>query len=158
MNKINRQKVQEFLNEHDCSPLMFEGYKSSKEEFISGEYSVESMVKRTMTLTKDFPSFTKDGENFESSNGKWRSVFDIWRHIIYYYPEVTIFDVMHVLYSIQDECGGQFCNSVDRRTFKLKAAYNNTSWLNEQSNIYNLARDSFYIDEFNLSWRDWKDI
>lgn len=147
MNQHNRNMVMAYLAQNKIIPLIFKGYTSSVEEFNPEKHSITEMVKRAMTLTKDYASTDINGE-WESSSERWRSVLDIWRHIIYYYPNVEIFDVMHSLFEIKNECGGQYCHEVRRRTFKLASAYQHYNWSNLQMGI----------DEFGLSFDAWEDI
>jgi hypothetical protein len=158
MNETNRQKVLDYLSTVSTSPLYFHNYKSTKEEFDPSKFTVEDMIKKVLTLSEEFLSMSKEN-GYECSAQRWRSSVDIWRHIIYYYPDVTIFEVMKGIYDIREECGGQYCYDVNRRVFKYKSGSernkrNSTYWDNNQPGSF-----SFHVsDEYNLYFADWKDI
>lgn len=159
MNKENRQKVLDYLIECDCSPLYFNGYESPKDEFNPDKYSILDMIKRVLTLSKRYASYNSNTEDFETSNDRWRSVLDIWRHIIYYYPTIEIFDVMHVLYEYyhkEDTFDGQFCNDIEKRTFRnYRGQFQFTNYM---STGYMFEHSHRIVDEFGLEWQEWKDI
>ena len=160
MNELNRQKVLDYLSHNNTDPLYFHEYTSTQDEFKAEDHTVESMILRALFLCKDYASYSFDTGDYETSSERLRSCIDIWRHIIYYYPEITIFDVMHGMYNLKDKLGGQFCPDVKRRVFASKIAYNKENcfqglWKNDQDSICN---DYTYVDEFKLKWQDWKDI
>lgn len=162
MNQENRQKVLEYCSNYDIYPLYFHRYISPKDEFNPEKYTVDDMVKRVLTLSEKYMSYNSNSGEFETSSGRWRSSLDIWRHIIYYYPAIEIFDVMHSLYKIQEECGGQFCNDVERRTFRLKSAdiFGSRYWTNDQNrHDYDEYENIIEMpDEYDLFWDEWKEI
>lgn len=159
MNEINRQKVLEYISQCDCSPLYFNKYESPKDEFNPDKYTVDDMVRRTLILTKNYASYNNDDMK-ETSSNRFRSVVDIWRHITYYYPTIEIFDVMHSLYNIKEELGGQYCNDVHRRVFKWnKNDWDCTHSRHQEPNAMKLYTwMSRTTDEFGLEWQEWKDI
>ena len=159
MNEDSRKKVLNCISDLDCSPLIFYGYDSKVDEFVKEEHTINDMILRALYLCEKYPSYTIKGD-YESSTSRWRSSFDIWRHIINYYPDVTLFDVMKGLYEIRDECGGQYCSTIQRRTFRSKVAcgfrkdHNWGGWSNEQS----YTGTYFNYDEYGLAWKEWENI
>jgi hypothetical protein len=159
MNQVNRNKVEEYLvseNVDSIEPLVFLDYKSPVNEFDPSKFTVDDMVVRALLLSKSHHSAFENGE-IESYKNRYRSCLDIWRHIKYYYPDISIFDVMHSLYSTYHiKTSGQFCCDVNRRTFKIE--------LGTPPRTNYMSRDGMHIycnrsfDEFGLDWEDWKDI
>lgn len=153
MNEEHRQKVYDYLNSEyikSTSPLLFKDYQSPNEEFDPSKYSVNDMVRRVLILSNNYFSVNSENNSIETCSERWRSSLDIWRHIKYYYPEITIFDVMTAIYDIRGELGGQYCSFIKRRTFRIKGehTFGSRSWVNNQ----------FGIDEYGLNWKDWEDI
>jgi hypothetical protein len=155
MNQHNREMVEYYLksgNVMSLAPLYFEGYTSTKEEFDPEKYSVEDMIERTLELCKENWSVNSEDKDLETGPNRSRSSLDIWRHIKYYYPTITIFDVMHSLYIMgreREEVGGLFCEDVNRRVFRLLRL--------ELEDIYGTSF-SWCGDEYGLDFDDWKDI
>jgi hypothetical protein len=122
------------------------------------------MIKRVLELSKKYPSYNSNTNEFESSIDRWRSSLDIWRHIIYYYPTIEIFDVMHELYKLYlVDIKGQFCNDIERRTFKVLR--NNecrcSSCMTNYMTAFSMKNYTYgcrSTDEYDLDWEDWKDI
>lgn len=164
MNQENRQKVLNYLAEQNTCPLYFNNYESNKEEFDPTKYPVESMVKRVLELSRSYASYNSDSDEFESSKNRWRSSLDIWRHIIYYYPTIEIFDVMHELHKLYlVDVNGQFCNDILRRTFRIileGSCRCSTCMVNYMSAISmkSYTYDSRTKDEYDLDWEEWRDI
>jgi hypothetical protein len=90
-------------------------------------------------------TYTECTEDWETQADCFRSSLDIWRHVIYVKPEVTIFQVMSILWDIQEDLSGQFCYEVERRVFKLDA------W-------GEVDTDEEEPDEYGLQFSDWKNI
>jgi hypothetical protein len=157
MNQVNRQKVLSYCAECDTYPLYFNGYVSSKDEFDPAKFSVEDMIRRVLILSRTYASYNSNTEEFEASKDRWRSVLDIWRHIIYYYPTIEIFDVMRTMYEMQYYLGGQFCLDIQRRTFKLQEAGDGSHCMYMPPKAMSEYADRT-TDEFELVWNDWKDI
>lgn len=156
MNEENRKKVENYLNNMWVStePLIFEGYESRIEEFDPEKYSVEDMVERALELCKKYFSINSSSEegNWETNPDRSRSSLDIWRHIKYYYPTITIFQVMNALYILgreRQEVGGLYCSDVGRRVFRLIRIEEEGDW---ESTFH------WSPDEYGLGFNDWKDI
>jgi hypothetical protein len=165
MNQENRDRVNKYLNSNyvdSLSPLYFNGYESPKDEFDPDKHSVEAMCKRMLQLTRSYPSFDEDTKELECSSGRNRSSLDVWRHIRYYYPQITIYDVMNALYNIDEENDGYygfFCGNIKRRIFKMGVGHRtveNQDWQRNfnRSGVF----DRNNLDEYELFWNDWKDI
>lgn len=161
MNQENRDKVNNYLNSSlvdSLSPLYFNGYESPKDEFDPDKYSIEKMIERVLLLSREYSSYDRETKECETGEDRWRSVIDIWRHIIYYYPNIEIFDVMRGIYNIRYNLGGQFCTTVLRRTFRFslpgeECTHSRFQKAREMTGYYGKP-----TDEFDLVWDDWKDI
>jgi hypothetical protein len=159
MNELNRQKVLNYLEsdyvDYTC-PLRFRGYTSPKDEFDITKYSVDDMIVRTLQLAWDYASEHPENGFIECGSKRRRSSLDIWRHIKFYYPEVTIFDVMHSLYNLyRKEVYGFYCTTVWRRVYKYKTYWSSG---NEElmADMSGQKNDNF--DEYGLEWKEWEDI
>lgn len=142
MDEIARNLIREFCEDKNCAPLHFYGYISERTVFDST--NVDSMVLRTLELTNRFPSYCNS--TVETFPGKNRSVLDIWRHIIYYYPDTTIFQVMDSLYRLvyAGKITTLFCSTIHRRVF-----YRSPSGRHGYPSLAS-------PDEFRLIFEDWK--
>jgi len=146
-----RQFVNEYISNKSIDPLQFKHFSSNSDLTkvvvkYHEELSLDELVLKCLELTNFNWSFSEDN-GIETCSRKWRSVLDIWRHVKYYRPEVTIFEVMNSLYRNKKELIGQYCDQVHRRVFKLKK-FNNNLTLNSQDNF----------DEFGLKFKDWESI
>lgn len=172
MNQANREKVEAFIKSveeagYDVGPLYFNEYVR-KDELLFDESSIDDnainkMIYRTLQLAKEFSSYTKNGSDFEAGKDRWRSCLDIWRHIIYYYPSISIFDVMHNLYKMYNTgplgVKGQFCNDIKRRTFKYGGQETIGIPLTSYMSAEFMNRHNGRItDEFDLVWDEWENI
>ena len=157
MNQENRDKVNNYLNSENVeslSPLYFNGYESPKNEFDRNKYTVEYMCKRVLKLTREYPSYDIETKEIECRAGANRSSLDIWRHIKYYYSDITIFDIMNALYNIESqEYYGFFCTTICRRIFKNAYKNSNEDWQRNLRYFFNIS-----CDEYGLVWDDWKEI
>lgn len=138
------KNVQQFVDAHDSSPLKFKDY-TPKEP--NPNVSVDSMVLRCLKLTELYPSLNTESKLKETRNGRRRSSIDIWRHIIFFFPEVTLLQVMKSLYNVQDDLYGSYCYDVHRRVFFLK----NGSLFTGLSGVTSTDEE----DEYGLTFDDW---
>ena len=146
MSAYDRKRVENYLDEQGLNyPLVFEDFEGMLSTTKSGP--LIELVENVLELTRKYRSFLwLDGkqDSFETSAGRWRSVADIWRHIIYFRPEVTIFEVMETIYAHQEQFVGHFCEDVMRRVFAVKSC---------GSRLYTEG-----TDEFGFYFDTWKDI
>lgn len=108
-----RRKVAKYLRNIDISPLMFEGYTSNKGEFDISKYSIQSMIERALDLSYRYNSINIRTGLVETYGGRYRSIIDIWRHIRYYYPRISIFEVMRNVKMV-DGLIGHYCPNIRR--------------------------------------------
>jgi hypothetical protein len=83
----------------------------------------------------------------ETSTGRHRSSLDIWRHVIFYKPEITLMEVMNILWNTREELRYQMCNMLKKRVFDL-----------ESERGVRLHQDSNNYDEYGLSFGDWGNL
>lgn len=97
----------------------------------------------------NFKLINRKGYYSETFNGRSRSSLDIWRHIKYYLPEITLYDVMHSLYNIMQThpIMSQYCNTIRRRVFNAQNSYNRPT--NYSASV---------TDEYGLKFPDWKNV
>ena len=135
----NQEKVLNYLGDKDLTTLRFNGGPHLRKI-----EDLDLLVFRVIGCTGKYASINTENKRIETHSNRWRSSIDIWRHVKYYKPEVTIFDVMNSLYNMRNRLRGQYCHLIYRRTFKTsRGGY-----------IYDQERG----DEYNLSFDQWKDI
>jgi len=136
-----QKAVLSYLSYHDTSPLVFLEDKSENIPDDLDELIIFCLERMSYNSSKNYIN-----NRIETDPNKWRSSIDIWRHVKFYKPEITIFDVMDSLYRQQDELVGHYCITVQRQVFKLRM-------LN--------TRGGFYSDidtEFGFEFIDWGGI
>lgn len=103
------------MGENESIPIDSESVVT-REHFSGDDGSIESIVYNTINLSKSYNSYRvhKHRLTYQCRNGAFRSSIDLWRHIKYYFPEVTIYDVMHALYRLRFKINGLFCTIVKR--------------------------------------------
>jgi hypothetical protein len=165
MSEINRQKVLNYINDRDYSPLVFirgdwvygGSFNSKKIELdddsilldeIERLKNIESLDELMLTVLKDTEIFWSKNtvtKEVETDSGRHRSVFDIWRHILYFKPTTTIFEVMKSISDNRNELGYQYCPTVNRRVFNIYPGIDGRF-------------NSTHPDEFDLHFSDWETI
>lgn len=101
-------------------------------------------IMEILETTQDFPSVTREGE-FYCSPGANRSSGDVWRHLIYFFPEITIFEVLNAVYYLcvtKKVLGVYFCEDIQKRIL-----YRTRAFLEFGENDF---------DEYGLRFRDWE--
>ncbi len=148
MNK--KIKVLNYLNNNLTTPLNF-GKDFDYNDFIrkSKKYTLDEFVLECLKNARNYGSYDKNNDQ-ETRCYAYRSALDIWRHVIYFKPEVTIFNVMSILYNNQIDLGGLFCWDVKRRVF-----YNVDREEDDDGNYIDDAESS---DEFGFPFFEWEDI
>jgi hypothetical protein len=110
--------VKNYIKNKKQTPLYFvNSYGVIKEIEGGKEISLEKLI----YVILDFSStcYSRDKDVVETGPSRRRSVLDIWRHVKYYLPETTIYQVMNSLYKIKDELFSEVCLYIQRRVFKL---------------------------------------
>lgn len=151
MYTINQQKVLQFMyNGQDITPLRFversSGYKFFPADLtLSSSVHVEELVHVILRYVLEFYSQDSLGK-IQCGRGARRSALDIWRHAIFFRPEISIFDVMECLIGYNTRMTRRYCFDVERRVFRI----------NDEPDL--LLYDDEETDEFGLSVEDWVDI
>ena len=149
MNEDNREIVNRYLKHVPTSDLQFQ------ELFLEGnpvgagldELPLDDLVEKCLNLTFFYSSVSDDlGE--ECYNGRDRSVLDIWRHVKFFSPDTTIFEVMNSIHKLSKtkRLVGQHCNDTGRQMFNLKT---------------NQPRYSLFVEdetEFGFDFYEWEGI
>lgn len=110
--------------------------------------NIESLDKLMLAVLKDTEIFWSKNtitNEVETDSFRHRSVFDIWRHILYFKSTTTIFEVMQSIYYNRDKLGYQYCTTVNRRVFNIYPGIDGRF-------------NSTHLDEFNLHFSDWYNI
>lgn len=156
MNEENRQLVINFVKNNDSSDLMFRGV--DKNDF-SG-LSLESLLKKILHLFYEYASINVENNLLETPSHCRRSAFDIWRHIKYFNPDITIFDVMHLLYKNYNRNSflrGSYCSDIRRRVFIITDGGDDDFENYMESRVMDLYAYT-NLDEFGLAWENWENI
>ena len=114
---LRKDKIINWMSDKDQSPLYF------GTELITpiGE-TLEGLVLDTLDKARIYGSLSQKGM-YETSAGRLRSAFDIWRHIKAVKGDVDIFQVMETMYAIKDQLYGHYCYMVKRSVFNLNHYY-----------------------------------
>ena len=136
----NQEKVLQYISDKKTNPLRFNG-----SPHLRKIEDLDELVYKILKHTKHYRSINIASGLVETNPNRWRSSLDIWRHVIYYKPNYTIFDVMNSLYILgtNNKVFGQYCHFINRRTFKTKG-----------SMVFNQEMR----DEYNLTFYRWEDI
>jgi hypothetical protein len=132
------------------TPLNFGEAKINEEvgnELIFAD-DFEDEIFRILIAMRKYGSFNPDG-SVDTRPERRRTVTDIWRHVLYFYPEKTIFDVMHELGKCNShKFAGFKCGTINQQVFVPVGTTN-----------YPTTLEMKYSDEFNLIPKnDWKNI
>jgi hypothetical protein len=149
MNEIE-QRILDYINQFNTEELVF--LEPNSQIPISRDYHEEldtkTMIERIVFMTGMKPSYIRDEDRLTKTcdSRRWRSSLDIWRHAIYFKPDLSIFQVMYYLYDLasnDEKLSGHYCCDIYRRVFKHTGI---TLW-------YRLYGDD--ADEYKLSLYDW---
>lgn len=144
-----RKNIQEYVEKNKHDPLYFSADKTNEESLFSSnsfrDYALTDLTYKILGLTDLFPSRELTTKKFQCYAGSNRSSLDIWRHIIYFRPEISIYSVMEILYSFENYLYSNMCSDVKRRVFKLA---------NEDDSFY----DEDKKDEYGMTFNDWEKI
>lgn len=117
---------------------------------FDGMSLIDSIIE-CLSLNKEFCSTSQKG-GLETDSNCNRSVIDIWRHLKYYNPELTIFEVMSCLYEyIMSEDEEEFristfiCPNIGRRVFIL-----------DDTSYY--VSDTQFADALHIDFHEWNNI
>lgn len=155
MSLTPEEKVLRYLEKHSKEPLVFS--KASSNPYMLDLPPVHwplvpphdlcdarEMVWFIMRESLHRSSSYKKGGRKQCRIYARRSSLDIWRHVIEFSPELSLFDIMRALYI--SEYQRQFCTRVKKRVFRYS----------ETSDFLTL-RDN-YPDEYGLVFSEWKNI
>jgi hypothetical protein len=169
-----RESVEYYLNSsrvYSKSPLIFTCVSYNNDKYlpidISDNPSIDNLVYRALgfsrncsstrllkpleeCLLKDSTTLIYNSYTKETSAGRNRSSLDLWRHLKFYLPEITIYDVMHSLYNLMQDkpIHSQYCYTVQRRVFNCRES-GYTAPIN-----YGIQSK----DEYGLLFSEWKNI
>lgn len=145
MDKITarrREKIMDYVNRQPrTDPLSFHGVQ------VIYDGGLRGLILCILRLANNYGSYNSSGQ-LETSSGRARSSFDIWRHVKRYNPEIDIFTVMEELYSMRARLSGRYCYVVKRGVFRV---FNN--WIDS-----NLEFGTFISREYMISFRAWEKL
>lgn len=143
-----KEKVENWLEDKNPIPLEFFGLTEKNFTTKFREIPLDDLVVEVLELTKKFPSANTETKNIETPSFKYRSSYDIWRHVIYFQPQFTLLDVMNSIYKNEKKFYGQYCTTIYKRVFRTKDRMSNFLY-NENKKIE---------DEYDLTFSDWNNI
>lgn len=155
MNQLCRDKVDTYLRFADCSPLVFKRHDIpiNTKFNITEVYTLKDAICGVLENTRIYTSYSINGGWWETLPDCYRSVFDIWRHLLVDNPELTIHEVMAEIYKDDENRGelfySHYCAGVRKRVFKL------AKYLNLSSHVFSHIYDKDYRDEFDLVFQQW---
>lgn len=147
----NVEKYLEELSDNEKAPLIFcdeDGRPSNlgiKKAIKKKE--IDSTVKLVTCILQHKEHYYSKNiltKEVETELGKHRSSLDVWRHAIFYKPEITLMEVMNILFNMRGELRYQMCNMLKKRVFDL-----------ESERGGELHHDSANKDEYGLSFGEW---
>ena len=143
-----QENILEYVKHHRHTPLIFmkTNYTPANlEPILENLDNLDDMVLNCINLARQFTSNNINSKKVETWAGRWRSVLDIWRHVIYFKSDVTIFQVMESIYRLRENFSSHYCTTIRRRVFNVFS-----------NNVWPIDGDSY--DEFNLPFRVWENI
>ncbi len=162
----NEEKVLKYIKRKRTTPLIFketgsrhyipnyEIMSSYPEKKVEDYNDLFDLISELFILAKTCASVNINTDKMETSASRTRSVFDIWRHIKYYLPEITIFEVMREFYKNRNYLSWNYCTTVHRLVFYCCDYDRDEGRITEKRRLW-----LFKIrDEYGLCFSDWKDI
>lgn len=146
-------KVNDYILVYDSTPLQFYNLDPIDFKNYIENKTLEELTLNCLDLTNRYSSINLKGR-VETSPERRRSSLDIYRHVIYFNPEITVFDIMSILYKNKKLLFGNYCYQVHRRVFKLMKNVHHYAYWDEPSRLSNLRKH----DEYGLIFSDWKNI
>ena len=141
MNRINRTKIEIFLRTvDDISPLKF----GTHAVFNLDEHPIEDLIVYVLNFMHRYNSISSSTGEIETYRNHDRSIIDIWRHLKFYLPELSIFDVMKNIHKVKGLVG-HYCPTVGRQVFNLKS-------IRKMYDFYNGS------NEFDVPFSEWKEL
>lgn len=149
--------VMEYVDYTHHEPLYFkdENVQKSLGDIRGG--SIELQIKWCLKLLETNGSYRKNSDPLlpfirETPSNRYRSSFDIWRHILSVKPETTIFEVLRGFFNIRDDIWGQYCWDVERLVFHL------ISTEEDPDDYESIDEYSEENSEYDLEFYEWENI
>lgn len=142
-----RDKILKYKATVNTVPLIFvnEDFEEERGVFVP-KGTVLEMVQDCLELMGEFYSMNSYTKQIETRPNRNRSSWDIWRHIIYICPEITIFQVMAALFENREgNMESLNCCDIERRVFRYR--------INGPDCVMNGESD-----EFDKKFSQWKYI
>jgi hypothetical protein len=121
-------------------------YKSQKKELSLKEFLINFFTQ----YNNENKTIYKDDKGLQTDVGKRRSLGDIFLICKYYYPKVTLKEVIEILYNNLFNDIPRFrssnCSQIKKRVFYQGNA-------NQKSEVYDLETS----DEWKVKFNDWKE-
>lgn len=154
--KLFRESVKNYLETVDTSSLIFTNYWD--DEIVttinfSDRNNHRALVRECLSYMDMYDSTNAKTKKYETSHSaERRSVVDIYRHLRYYYPRISIFQLMRAIWELDYalELDGMLCTGIGRRVFRY--SYNEIG--DKGYDIIHKEEE----DEFGLYFDEWKDI
>ena len=124
--KVKQNRVRKWIKSTDTGRTnLYFVKKNEKGKYNSIEIksgSIDSMVMSALELSNTNYSARKEGESLvlETTPGRSRSAYDLWRHIKTYKPSVSIYQVMEAIYSINKKLYVSYCTTVMRTVVSIR--------------------------------------
>lgn len=147
----NKDLVLRYINRRNKNSLIFCYFNGEDLDKTTSSLiellPLDLLILECLKLSLSYCSKDSVNDKIETEPNKYRSSLDIWRHVIYFNPEITIFDVMESLYENRGKLITHYCPDIKRRVFKLPRDHYFTS-----------MNDEDCLDEYELTFYDWENI
>jgi hypothetical protein len=150
-------QVLEYINFTHHEPLYFKEESIQKYLEEIKDTPINNLITYCLRMSESNGSYRKTtnsditgGFIRETPQNRYRSSFDIWRHILSVKPDTTIFEVLRGFYSIRDDVWGQYCWDVERLVFHLIST-------EEDPDDYDPVWDE-ENSEYGLDFYEWENV
>lgn len=147
INRKNRVKSTLIFKETGSNFYIKKGTLTSEfpERKVDEFKDLFDLIIKLFKLSKICASVNINTGRLETTAGRRRSVFDIWRHVKYYLPEITIFEIMREIFKNKESFIIGYCSTIRRIVL---------CYYGEGSSRYFVN----FIDEYGNRIRDWENI
>ena len=118
-----------------------ESFDIYRDELTFTRETLQDLIKHILSLKRTYSScrWSKRSKKYiyETSDGRSRSSYDIWRHCLNYISDLTLPEVMEEIYNTRGICS-HYCHTVRRRVF-------NIHWNSQQRSLVDPTADEYKL-------------
>ncbi len=141
-----KENIEEYLFDKNKNPLYFIDYYDEKVPIPNAKnLSLIDLIIKIIELNEN--DYLSWGEGiFEKFDYSYRTSLDIWRHVKFYKPEITIFEVMRCIYDNENIFISHVCHEINCRVFTLD---------DDRYGTMERFINQTELDEYGLTFYDW---